>query len=114
MVSARKKAGEPNHTRPPARTPEEQENRMISLAVGLAEKQLKDGTASPTIINHYLKLATTKEQHELEKVKLENQLLKARTEQISSQARSETMYKEAIEAFRVYSGNGSEEDEYEG
>lgn len=86
---------------------------MISLAVGLAEKQLQDGTASPTIINHYLKLATTKEQHELEKVKLENKLLLARTEQIGSQAKSEAMYKEAIEAFRVYSGNGPSEDDDE-
>ena len=109
MVSARKKAEEPIHSLPPARTPEQQENRMISLAMGLAEKQLIDGTASPTTINHYLKLATTKEQHELEKVKLENQLLKARTEQIGSQAKSEAMYKEAIEAFKHYSGNAEED-----
>lgn len=110
MASARKKADESSRTLPPARTPEQQENRMISLAIELAEKQLMDGTASPTIINHYLKLATTKEQHELEKVKLENQLLKARTDQISSQAKSEAMYKEAIEAFKLYSGNATEEE----
>lgn len=109
MVSARKKAEEPIHSLPPARTPEQQENRMISLAMGLAEKQLIDGSASPTTINHYLKLATTKEQHELEKVRLENQLLKARTEQIGSQAKSEAMYKEAIEAFKHYSGNAEED-----
>lgn len=113
MAAARKKADESTRTLPPARTPEEQENRMISLAVGLAEKQLQEGSASPTIINHYLKLATTKEQHELEKIKLENKLLTARTEQIGSQAKSEAMYKEAIEAFRQYSGHGSPEEDHD-
>lgn len=113
MASARKNADQSNPKRPPARTPEEQENRMISLAVGLAEKQLLDGTASPTTINHFLKLATVREQREQEKLRLETKLLEARTEQIGSQAKSEAMYKEAIEAFRQYSGHGSSEDDYD-
>lgn len=111
MASNRKSEDQPNNSVAPARTPEAQENRMISLAVGLAERQLIDGTASPTTINHFLKLATIREQREQEKLILENELLKARTEQIGSQAKSEAMYKEAIEAFRVYSGNGPSEDE---
>lgn len=113
MASARKSAEQPTRKRPPATTPEAQENRLISLAVDLAERQLEDGTASPTTINHFLKLATVREQREREKLALENELLKARTEQIGSQAKSEAMYKEAIEAFRVYSGNGPVEDEYD-
>ena len=111
MASARKDADQPERKRPPARTPEEQENRLISLAVGLAEKQLLDGTASPTTVNHFLKLATVREQREQEKLVLETKLLAARTEQIGSQAKSEAMYKEAIEAFRIYSGNGPTEGE---
>lgn len=111
MASNRKSDDRPKATGAPTRTPEAQENRMISLAVGLAERQLIDGTASPTTINHFLKLATIREQREQEKLILENELLKARTEQIGSQAKSEAMYKEAIEAFRVYSGNGPSEVE---
>lgn len=113
MASARKNADQPEIKRQPARTPEEQENRMISLAVNLAEKQLLDGTASPTTINHFLKLATVREQREQEKLMLETKLLEARTEQIGSQAKSEAMYKEAIEAFRVYSGNGGGEEDFD-
>ena len=88
----------------PATTAEEQENRMISLAVSLAEKQLRDGTATTPVISHYLRLATVKEKRELEKLSLENELLKARTEQIGSSARSEQLYEQAINAFRKYSG----------
>ena len=89
----------------PATTPEEQENRMISLAVELAEKQLRDGTAATPLINHYLRLATVKERKEVEKLALETELLKARTDQIGSAARSDQMYEKAINAFREYSGS---------
>ncbi len=41
---------------PPADTPEARENQLISAAVNLAEKQLLDGTASPSVITHYLRL----------------------------------------------------------
>ena len=50
----------------PALTPESREKQMISLAVDLAEQQLKDGTASSQVITHYLKLASMKEKLERE------------------------------------------------
>lgn len=53
----------------PALTPEARENQMISLAVDLAEKQLMEGTASSQVITHYLKLGSTKERLEKEKLK---------------------------------------------
>ena len=53
----------------PALTPEARENQLVSLAVDLAEQQLRDGTASSQVITHYLKLGSTKER--LEKEKLE-------------------------------------------
>ena len=55
----------------PALTPEARENQLISLAVDLAEKQLREGTASSQVITHYLKLGSTKER--LEKEILEKQ-----------------------------------------
>ena len=49
-----------------ALTPEARENQLISLAVNLAEKQLREGTASSQVITHYLKLGSTKERMEKE------------------------------------------------
>ena len=88
--------------RPPARTPEEQENRMISMATHLAEKQLKAGTASSQVITHYLKLATEREQLEKERLRSQNLLDKAKIDQIKSQKRTEEMFVQAIEAMKSY------------
>lgn len=93
---------------PPASSPEAQENRMISLAVTLAEKQLEEGTASVPVITHYLKLATIRETKEREQLSLKNELLKAQTIQIGSAAQAEKVAKEAIEAFRSYVSNDFE------
>lgn len=95
----------------PAITPEARENQMISLAVDLAERQLQEGTASSQVITHYLKLGSTRERLERERLEEENKLLKARTEQIQSMKRVEELYEEAIKAMRNYSGQG-EQDEY--
>ena len=53
-------SGDIRQTRP-ALTPEARENQLISLATDLAEKQLREGTASSQIIAHYLKLGSTRE-----------------------------------------------------
>ena len=90
----------------PALTPEVRENQMISLAVDLAEKQLIEGTASSQVITHYLKLGSTKERLEKEKLEEENKLLKARTEALQSAKRVEELYADAISAMKKYSGNG--------
>lgn len=91
--------------RPPAKTPEARENQLISLAVDVAEKQLRNGTASSQVITHFLKLASTKERVELEKLRHEVELVKAKTESIQSGKRGEELYIEAINAMKVYSGN---------
>ena len=90
----------------PALSPEARENQMISLAVDLAEKQLMEGTASSQVITHYLKLGSTKERLEKEKLEEENKLLKARTEALQSAKRVEELYADAISAMKKYSGNG--------
>ena len=70
-----------------------------------------DGTASPSVITHYLRLGSTKNQLEKEKLERENELLKAKTEAIYNAQRIEELYNTAIQAMRVYSG--SDMDEYE-
>lgn len=86
------------------RTPEESENMLINLAVTLAEKQLRDGTASPSVISHYLKLAGQRDKLELEKLRQETMLAKAKAESIASAARTEELVQEAVDAMRRYSG----------
>ena len=90
--------------RPPASTPEGRENQLISLAVDLAEQQLLNGTASAQVITHYLKLGTTKESLEKEKLARENELLRAKAEALQSQKKTEELYENAIKAMRVYVG----------
>lgn len=95
----------------PALSPESREQQMVSLAVDLAEKQLLEGTASSQVITHYLKLGTTKHQAEMEKLRRENELLKAKTEALESSKHVEQLYKEAMEAMRSYSGHGGSYDD---
>ena len=97
----------------PALSPEARENQMIALAVDLAEQQLREGTASSQVITHYLKLGTTKAELEKEKLQLENELTKAKTESVKSMKRSEELMVEAIKAFRNYSGNGDPDEYYD-
>ena len=94
----------------PAITPEAEENRMISLATKLAEKQLLDGSASSQVITHYLKLGTMKAQLEKEKLDRANELLRAKTETLESAKRIEELYAKAISAVRTYSGQGDPDD----
>lgn len=95
----------------PALTQEARENEMISLAIDLAEKQLAEGTASSSVIVHYLKLGTTKEKLEKEKLRQENELLKAKTEALQSAKRVEELYSDALKAMRMYSGGRLDKDE---
>lgn len=95
-----------------ARSREKREDQMIAKAIDLAEKQLEEGTASSQVIVHYLKLGTTKALLEKEKLERENELLRAKTENLESARRTEALYQEAIDALRLY--NGMEETVVEG
>jgi hypothetical protein len=90
--------------RPPATTPEGRENQLISRAVDLAEKQMIEGTASAQVITHYLKLGSSREKLEQERLANENSLLVAKREAMASAARVEELYGAAINAMRAYAG----------
>lgn len=106
---AGKKRDQPN--RRPATTPEGRENQLVTLATDLAERQMIEGTASAQVISHYLKLGSTREQLEQQRLVAENELLRARVENLSSQGRMEELYGEAIKAMRKYTGQDYEDDE---
>lgn len=95
----------------PALTPEARENQLIALAENLAEKQLRDGSASSQVITHFLKLGTERERLERVKAEKEVELLKAKTEALQSAKNMEAVYAEAIKAMQIYSGNGGSDDD---
>lgn len=95
----------------PALTPEARENQLISLAIDLAEQQILHGTASSQVITHFLKLGSTREKLEQEKIKKDQELMDAKKENLTSTKTIEVLYTQAIEAMKTYSGN-REEDEY--
>ncbi len=99
--------------RRPATTVEGQEGRMISLAMDLAEKQMKEGTASAQVISHWLKLGSTRETLEHQKLQQEVEVLRSKNEQLKSAKRSEELFEEALSAMRTYSGQEPMEEEYD-
>lgn len=89
--------------RAPRRSPESREKQMISYAVDLAEEQLRNGTASSQIICHYLKLASMREQYEIEKLRADVELSRAKADSYQATKRSEEKFDQVIEAFKRYS-----------
>lgn len=87
---------------PPATDPESREKQLINLAVDLAEKQLRDGTAPASVINHYLKLASSRESIERDILSKQAQLITAKAEAIQNGKANEDLAKQAIEAMKSY------------
>lgn len=97
--------------RPPATTPEARENQVIAMAYDLAEKQIREGTASSQVISHFLKLGSTKERLEKEILEKQKDLLSAKTDAIQSAKRVEELYTNALNSMRRYSGNRGNDDD---
>lgn len=96
----------------PARTPEARENELINLAVEETEKRLRNGTVSSQILTVLLKLATTKTQLELEKLRSDISLQRAKEKEIEDKALDSERFEKALAAFKIYRGD-TEEDEDE-
>lgn len=98
-----------SYDHPPARSPEERENQLISAAFDLAEKKIRDGSASSTLITYVLKLGNEKERLERDILKAQTKLMDAKTENLASTKRLEDLYRDAISAMKHYSGSDSNE-----
>jgi hypothetical protein len=111
MTDARRKSDTqtPRPRRPPATTPEARENQLIAAAVDLAEEQIRNGTASSQVITHYLKLGTTREKLEQERLRRENILLEKKSEALETGKHLEALFEEAIQAMRSYRGDEAPE-----
>lgn len=95
----------------PAETPEAREQQLISKAVDLAEKQIEEGTATSQVISHFLKLGSSRELLEQERLRNENEVLRAKVDQMAAGDRFEELTKAALDAMRGYSGQDSMEEE---
>lgn len=89
----------------PVISPEAYQNRLINKAYKLAEKRIDSGEATGPEILHFLREGSEKQKCEIEKLKKENELLRAKTESIQSQKEIKELYTNAIKAFRTYSGS---------
>ena len=104
-------SSEPLSPKRPALTPEAREGQLISLSMDLVEQRLRDGTATSQEVVHFLRLGSLRERLERERLEEENKMLRAKTQALESQARTEELYAQAIKAMQRYSGNLDPEDE---
>lgn len=105
---------EPPKSLPPTLTLEGRENQLIAASYDLAEKRILEGTASSQELTYFLKAGSSKTRLELEKLRNENGLLRAKIEALEAQVNNEALLEKAFKAFRSYRGEDEgEEDEYE-
>lgn len=97
-----------------ATSAEARERQLIADANDLAERQIRQGNASAAVITHFLKLGSTREKLERQRLENENELLRAKVDQLASAKNVEQLYAEALNAMRAYSGNPvDDEDDYD-
>jgi hypothetical protein len=94
----------PTPPRRRATTPDIREQQLIAKAYDLTERRISEGTASAQEVTLFLKLGSSRERLEQEKIQHENQLLQVKREAIAQQARTEELFAEAIRAMRSYQG----------
>lgn len=95
----------------PHRNPVNRENQIVAAAYDLVEKQIQDGTASPTVLHHLLKMGSRRNRLEEEGIRKRNELMDAQTESIKQAQQLEVKYTAALAAMRKYSGQTELADE---
>lgn len=95
----------------PATTPQNRENQLVSLAMGLVEERIRSGKASDSLLVQVCRMGSTREALEKEHLKIRIGLDRAKTRSIESSDRMEEVYKEAMAAMREYAGLMEETDD---
>lgn len=104
---------EPNRKSPPPLTPEGSVNQMASLALTLAEKRLRNGTASAQEIVYFAKEGSPAAKTEREILEKQKELITAKTESIRASKRVDELYADAIAAMRSYAGGDPDRSDHE-
>lgn len=94
---------------PRARTPEAREAQLSAMAYDLAEKQIREGTASSQVVVHFLKVGSTREKVELQKQKQETLLVEAKVKDLANVEEMKKLYVEAMDAMRGYAGQATDD-----
>lgn len=89
----------------PASSPEARVNQLVAKAYDLVERRLEEGTATSQETTTLMKLGSPKAELELEKLRTENDLLKAKIEVLESAKHAEELYNAAMKAFAAYNGH---------
>lgn len=110
MAPRKRKTEEKPRSRPKL-TPQAREAELISLAMDLAESQLRDGTASSQTINHFLKMGSGDGQIERRILERQEKLITAKTENLESQRKSNELYAEVLSRMKIYAGGDDYEEE---
>ena len=94
-----------------ATSDDERDAQLASLAMNAIEQRIREGKASPSELLYCAKLG--REETKLERKQLQEnvKLLSARTEDIQRNKNMEELYKQAIDAFKIYSGDESYYDD---
>jgi len=111
-MGRRPKAAESSVALPPSRpslNPENQQNKMISLAMDLVEERIRNKTATSQETTLFLKLATSNAELERKKLEKEIELLETRIQSMQAADKREELLERALEAFKTYSGYKDEE-----
>ena len=103
-MAARRQSEQTQRKGRPATTPEGRENQLTAMAMNLAERQMLEGTASSQVMTHFLKMGSTREQLERERLQRENDLLRAKAEAMEGAKEVQALYQQALSAMREYSG----------
>lgn len=107
---------QPDRVLPPAASPEIRENQLIALAQDAVEGRIRAGTASAQELTALLRLGSSRERLEQEKMDYEVDLLKVKAELIASEKRVEELYANALNSMRAYQGHEptmGDEDEFD-
>ena len=83
-------------------TPEEWENRLIAKSFRAVEERIDNGTASAAEYVHFLRAGSIKQREEMEKLREENALLRAKTSAIEYEKDRTVSYREVLDALTSY------------
>lgn len=97
--------------RSPAKTPEERESMLVSMAMDRAEQQIADGTASSQLLTHFAKLGSSRERLEQERLCNENEVLRKKVQTMEAAVDVKNLMEDALSAFKGYSGQPRFDDD---
>lgn len=92
-----------------ASTPEGRENELIDMAYNEVARRIANHEATSAELVHFLKMGSEKERLERSKIEAEMELQRAKTVAIEEGRSMEAIAKEAMDAFKRYSGVEDEE-----